>query len=122
MAGEIHETHHIQQGSSNTLLVADESAWYVVREVWEGSKLLNSQVVCKRQERSEALEILRELELAFQFMWLCDLSLATGIPHVTLRLALNQGRLEGRKEGGRWRSSVAAVNEAIAKGQMRHRQ
>lgn len=56
-----------------------------------------------------------------QEMWLCDLAQTTGVPHSTLRLALNENRLKGRKEGGRWRSSVAAVEEAVAAGRMRIR-
>ena len=41
----VHTTYGVQQGSSSTLQVRNENAWYVYQEVWEGSRLLNTRLV-----------------------------------------------------------------------------
>ena len=35
----------VQRGSSSTLRVSDEDKYYVIEEVWEGSKLLNTYIL-----------------------------------------------------------------------------
>ena len=44
----------IQKGSSQTMRVCDENRFYVVREDWEGSQLLNSVIVFSSPDREEA--------------------------------------------------------------------
>lgn len=44
----------IQQGSSSTLRVSNEDKWYVVREEWQGSKLLNSVILNSFDTESDA--------------------------------------------------------------------
>lgn len=44
----------IQQGSSNTLRVSNESRWYVVREEWEGSRILNTVILSSHDTEAEA--------------------------------------------------------------------
>lgn len=44
----------IQQGSSQTLRVLDENRWYVVKEEWEGSRLLNSVILSSYKTEAEA--------------------------------------------------------------------
>lgn len=53
----------IQQGSSNTLRVQNESRWYVVREEWEGSRILDS-VILSSHETEEAAERDRDIRKA----------------------------------------------------------
>lgn len=43
--GETVVSYAIQQGSSNTLQVRDQNTWRVVREAWEGARLINVQLV-----------------------------------------------------------------------------
>ncbi len=42
---EISTVYGIQQGSSSTLAVRNESSWFVYREDWEAAKLLRTDVV-----------------------------------------------------------------------------
>ena len=46
----------IQQGSSQTLRVNDESKWYVVREEWEGSRILNSTILASYDTEETAAQ------------------------------------------------------------------
>lgn len=48
--------HVVQQGSSGTIRVSDESAWYLLREVWQGRKLLDTRIVSKHATRALALD------------------------------------------------------------------
>ena len=50
----------IQQGSSNTLRVENENKWYVVREEWQGSRLLNS-VILSSHDTDTAAETARDI-------------------------------------------------------------
>ena len=46
----------IQQGSSNTLRVMNEKKWYVIREAWQGSRLLNSVILSCFDTEQEAAD------------------------------------------------------------------
>lgn len=50
----------IQQGSSNTLRVENENKWYVVREEWQGSRLLNS-VILSSHDTDTVAETARDI-------------------------------------------------------------
>ena len=50
----------IQQGSSNTLRVENENKWYVVREEWQGSRLLNS-VILSSHDTDTSAETARDI-------------------------------------------------------------
>ncbi|MCZ7539129.1 MAG: hypothetical protein M5U29_04270 [Anaerolineae bacterium] len=53
---EVHHVYVVQQGSSNTFEVSDENAWYLLRETWQGARLLDTQIVSKHLTREDALE------------------------------------------------------------------
>lgn len=57
MSRELHHAYIVQQGSSNTFRVTDESAWFVLRETWQGARLLDTQIVSKHLTREDALEL-----------------------------------------------------------------
>jgi len=50
----------IQQGSSNALRVENENKWYVIREEWQGSRLLNS-VILSSHDTDIAAETARDI-------------------------------------------------------------
>jgi hypothetical protein len=56
MDNSISHVYTVQQGSSGTLRVTDESAWYLVRETWQGARLLDARIVSKHETRAEALD------------------------------------------------------------------
>jgi hypothetical protein len=58
---EVVEVLSIQRGSSNTLRTSDEQAWFVVKECWQGSRLLNARILQKCETREQALAKLTEL-------------------------------------------------------------
>ena len=55
MNDNIYYVWSVQQGSSSTLRVTDEFAWYVYYEIWEGMRLLSSRIHTRHKTRSEAL-------------------------------------------------------------------
>jgi hypothetical protein len=56
MSRELHYVYVVQEGSSGTFRVADERAWYVLCEVWQGAQLLDTRLVSKHLTRAEALD------------------------------------------------------------------
>ncbi len=44
----------IQQGSSSTLRVGNENRWYLVKEEWQGARLLNSVILGSYDTDQEA--------------------------------------------------------------------
>lgn len=58
----VNTVYGVQQGSSSTLRVRNESAWYVYREDWEGSKLLNTRLVAGPfATKKEALKAMKAM-------------------------------------------------------------
>lgn len=51
----VHHAYFVQQGSSNTLHVPDEAAWYVIKEAWEGSRLLSTVIISRHASKEDAL-------------------------------------------------------------------
>lgn len=54
MNNETFDVLVIQQGSSGTFEVSDERSWYVLRETWQGARLLNTRIVGKHQTEHDA--------------------------------------------------------------------
>jgi hypothetical protein len=100
---KIDTTFHIQQGSSGTLRVSDEDAWYFVGEAWEGSKLLNTWIESRHATKDEAL--------AAWTMTLTEASVIFEIPYQTLATACQEERLSARKSAGTWLVTARAVKE-----------
>jgi hypothetical protein len=64
MSREVFHAYIVQQGSSDTFEVSDENAWYVLRETWQGARLLDTRIVSKHLTREDALDEKRRLEPA----------------------------------------------------------
>jgi hypothetical protein len=62
MSGEFERYNvvFIQQGSSNILRVVNEKKWYVIREEWQGEKILNS-VILSSHDTEQAAETARDI-------------------------------------------------------------
>jgi hypothetical protein len=54
MDNERSDSIFIQQGSSSTLRVENEDRWYLVKEEWQGSQLLNSVILGSYNTEQEA--------------------------------------------------------------------
>ena len=54
----IEESVFVQQGSSQTLNTSDENRWYVIKEIWEGSQLLDARIIASASTKEEALAII----------------------------------------------------------------
>lgn len=66
------------------------------------------------EERREALSRLLESEIEKGFMTTAEAAEKLHIKQATVRLWLSQGRLKGRRFGGRWRVSIEDVNRMLA--------
>lgn len=66
---EVHHVFSVQQGSSGTFRVTDESAWYVLHEVWEGQRLLDVRAVSRHESREDALAAAGAAEKAHKATW-----------------------------------------------------
>lgn len=66
------------------------------------------------EERREALGSLLEKEIEKDFMTTAEAAEKLQINKATVRLWLTNGRLKGRRFGGRWRVSVDAVEKMLA--------
>jgi len=62
MLRDISVSYHVQQGSSQTLRVTTGDRWYVVKETWEGSLLLKSDIVYSSMDEEDANAKLAELK------------------------------------------------------------
>ena len=56
------DSFFIQQGSSNTIRVRDDNAWYVIKEECEGSRILNSAIVSQHDTFQQAKDALSKLK------------------------------------------------------------
>ena len=54
----IEESVFVQQGSSQTVRTGDENRWYVIKEIWEGSQLLDSHIIASASTKEEALAMI----------------------------------------------------------------
>lgn len=43
-AFQVHTGYFLQQGSSGTLRVSDESRYYVVAETWQGTRIVKTEI------------------------------------------------------------------------------
>lgn len=105
--------HFIQQGSSQDLRVSDESAWYVIRQVWPdaSSALSRCEIERKCVSRAEALELAEIYNAPPEPLG--ALSEWSGIKHDTLYQAAiaDPPRLRAHLVGKRWTSTRRAVRE-----------
>jgi hypothetical protein len=69
MSRKLEHVFTLQQGDSGTLRVADQTAWHVVREVWQGRQLLDTRVVSRHHARAEAEAARQQAETAHKVMW-----------------------------------------------------
>ena len=115
-------SYAIQHGSSETLRVADENGWYVVRETWERARLVNVQIESKQATEPEARAALKEIQ---SIMTLPDAATYACVAYATMAEAVREGRVVARRVGGGKRGTYlttrAAVDQAVAEGKLRPR-
>lgn len=66
------------------------------------------------EERLEALATMLEKEMEKDFMTTAEAAAKLQIKKATVRLWLTNGKLKGRRFGGRWRVSIEDVNRLLA--------
>lgn len=66
------------------------------------------------EDRREALAILLEKEMEKDFMTTANAAARLHVKQATVRLWLTQGKLKGRRFGGRWRVNTADVERMLA--------
>lgn len=66
------------------------------------------------EDRREALATMLEKEIEKGFMTTAEAAEKLQINKATVRLWLTNGRLKGRRFGGRWRVSIEDVNRLLA--------
>lgn len=86
------------------------------RDIRQGSEYqdLVNLLAGMSEERREALSRLLESEIEKGFMTTAEAAAKLHIKQATVRLWLGQGRLKGRRFGGRWRVSIEDVNRMLA--------
>jgi hypothetical protein len=97
-----------QQGSSNEIRVSDQDKWYVIRQVWEGSQILDTGIESSYATRDEALARVDEL---FGYLTPYEIAMGTDTAESTWRNKAARGELRGAiKKGKQWlipRSAIA---------------
>jgi len=89
-----------QQGSSNEIRVSDQDKWYVIRQVWEDSRILNTQIEASFPTRDEALNRVDEL---FGYLTPYEIAILTDTNESTWRNKAARGELRGAvKKGKQW--------------------
>lgn len=69
MSRKLEHVFTLQQGDSNTLRVADKTAWHVVHEVWQGRQLLDVRTVSRHQTRAEAEAARQQAQAEYHEFW-----------------------------------------------------
>ncbi len=101
-AAQVFTAFFVQQGSSSTLRVTDENAWYVVRETWRGEQIISAGVVSKHASHDEAVaecERLRREQTLADVMTVAEVAAEYGLSVEAVRAAIYRGRLIPRKSG-----------------------
>ena len=118
-AAQVLQVFFFQQGSSNTLRVTDENAWYVVCEVLSGNhRLLSTSVVSRHASRDEAMaecERLRREQAFSDVMTVAEVAAEYGLSVEAVRKAIYDGRIISRRSGGTHLIHRASVEELWGK-------
>lgn len=57
------QVYNIQHGSTPELRVTDENKWYLIRETWNGSQMVNQAIAGSYDTRQEAIKARAAAEL-----------------------------------------------------------